>query len=82
MRIPSLSLMLLKPRLGFNRSFSLAAAATATTTTTIPSTITSFDPSILRNGHAFNNIPDPIISKVGKNLHLNPNHPIGIIKSK
>lgn len=46
------------------------------------------DPSLqqtlqrLRNGHPKNNITEGIISKVGRNLHLLPNHPLNIIKKK
>ena len=31
-------------------------------------------------GHARNNIPESILAKVGHNLHLRPQHPLGIIK--
>lgn len=36
----------------------------------------------LRNGHAKNNITESIIAKVGRNLHLTPNHPLHIIKKR
>ena len=31
-------------------------------------------------GHPKNNVPDGIIAKIGQNLHLQPKHPLGIIK--
>ena len=31
-------------------------------------------------GHPSNNVTDAIYSKIGVNLHLQPTHPIGIIK--
>ncbi len=39
-------------------------------------------PTTIKNGHPSNNIPDAIILKVGKNLHLQKNHPLNIIKKK
>lgn len=38
--------------------------------------------SLLNNKHPKNNIPASIIEKVGKNLHRQPNHPLGIIKTR
>jgi len=33
-------------------------------------------------GHARNNVPETVAAKVGRKLHLLPNHPLGIIKSE
>eukprot|EP01038_Epipyxis_sp_PR26KG_P010403 gene10403-13973_t len=38
--------------------------------------------SIIKNNHPYNNIPDSIIEKVGRNLHLQNNHPLKIIKQR
>ncbi len=60
----------------------LVACSLSTSATANP------DPSLqqtlqrLRNGHPKNNITEGIISKVGRNLHLLPNHPLNIIKKK
>lgn len=37
---------------------------------------------MLAKPHPNNNIPPQIIEKIGTNLHLNSNHPLGIIKEK
>jgi hypothetical protein len=37
---------------------------------------------ILKNNHPNNNIPDSILQKIGRNLHLQKNHPLNIIKTK
>jgi hypothetical protein len=37
---------------------------------------------LLRNNGPDNNISDSILSKVGRNLHLQKNHPLNIIKTK
>ncbi len=44
--------------------------------------IGSFNVESLKNGHPNNNIVDSILSKVGKGLHLNDKHPLGIIKKR
>ena len=33
-------------------------------------------------GHPRNNVPESVSAKVGQNLHLNPKHPLGIIKKQ
>ena len=33
-------------------------------------------------GHPKNNVPPHIAALVGRNLHLDPNHPIGIVRKK
>lgn len=33
-------------------------------------------------GHARNNVPETVAAKVGRKLHLLPNHPLGIIKAE
>ena len=38
--------------------------------------------TILAKPHPNNNIPPQIIEKIGINLHTQPNHPLGIIKTK
>lgn len=43
------------------------------------------DPAIakaLMNGHPNNNLVESIVNKVGRNLHLIDNHPLGIIKNR
>lgn len=37
---------------------------------------------VLMNGHPKNNLVESIVSKVGRNLHLIENHPLGIIKNR
>lgn len=37
---------------------------------------------LLRRKHPLNNVPLEIESKIGRNLHLLPNHPLNIIKNK
>jgi hypothetical protein len=36
----------------------------------------------LKTKHPRNNIPETIIQKIGRNLHLQKNHPLNIIKTK
>lgn len=38
--------------------------------------------SRIATGHPKNNVPVNLAEKIGKNLHRNPNHPLGIIKDK
>lgn len=38
--------------------------------------------SRVKSGHKKNNIPSSIVDKIGRNLHLAKNHPLGIIKTK
>lgn len=38
--------------------------------------------ALLKQKHPLNNIPAAIESKIGRNLHLLPNHPLNIIKKK
>lgn len=37
--------------------------------------------SILKTPHPRNNIPANVLDKIGRNLHLQPSHPLGIIKT-
>jgi hypothetical protein len=45
------------------------------------STGVELDPRV-RSGHPYNNVPIPVAEKVNRQLHRNPNHPLGIIKHR
>lgn len=38
--------------------------------------------SRIHTGHANNNVPVSLSDRIGRDLHRNPNHPLGIIKDR